>query len=396
MKKCFFIGMSELLDVQIVDRLYDECEAVIKAEDMVEFWFFHREADAFNASCLCLAVRLRTKYPDKVRIVRVFDPVKDDEQSDWYRETFNSRLPRCIPDRNVFAPAMDDGVAKIETAFALQYSKIERWILRQMDIVFAYYYLNLEDSVIAQVEFARKSPNTEVKHIFFEETEKRIQEKADTMFDERTTTILAMLKDNVPQKEIAKTVGITTSRIGQIAHKAARSIRGELKRSGVRVSREKDWKCGLYGLSSEATAFQLVVFESLLTYLTDVFHVKEFWIDEKSCNTVYGAILAKYCAQRSSIVKAKVVVSINDDDPAAWDNCIREYAPPYESVVNLGLETADEYTLCEEMTRQCRCVITDFALPCSNKIRKLCSMAEKSYLFDIPRKRYEIDEQYER
>lgn len=396
MKKCFFIGMSELLDAQIIDKLYDECETVIAAEDMVEFWFFHRESDAYNASCLCLALRLRTKYPDKVRIVRVFDPVKDNELSDWYREAFNSRLPRCIPDRNVFAPVMDEGVAKIEIAFAQQYSKIERWILRQMNIVFAYYYPNLEDSVIAQVEFAQKSPNTEVKHIFFDETVQLIQEKANTMFDERTTTILAMLKDNVPQKEIAKAVGVTTSRIGQIAHKAARDIRHELVHRGVRVPREKDWKCGLYGLSSEATAFQLVVFESLLTYLTDVFRIKEFWIDEKSCNTVYGAILAKYCAQRSSIVKAKVVVSINDDDPAAWDNCIREYAPPYESVVNLGLEKTDEASLCEEMVRQCRCMITDLTLPHSAEIRELCAKTEKSYLFDIPKKRYEIDEQYER
>lgn len=326
----------------------------------------------------------------------MFDPVKDNEQSDWYREAFNSRFPRCIPDRNVFAPIMDEGVAKIETAFALQYSKIERWILRLMDIVFAYYYPNLEDSVISQVEYAQNSPDTEVKHIFFEETEHFIQEKATTMFDDRTTKILAMLKNNIPQREIGKAVGVTTSRVGQIAHKAARDIRHELVRRGVRLSKESDWKCGLFGLSNEATAFQLVVFESLLTYLTDVFRIKEFWIDDKSCNTVYGAILAKYCAKRSSIVKAKVVVSITDDDPTAWDNCIREYAPPFESVVNLGLETADEDTLCEEMIRQCRCMITDFASPCSNKIRKLCSMAEKSYLFDIPRKRYEIDEQYER
>jgi len=36
--------------------------------------------------------------------------------------------------------------------------------------------------------------------------------------------ILSMLKDGIAQREIGKTVGVSASGIGQIAHKAARSI----------------------------------------------------------------------------------------------------------------------------------------------------------------------------
>ena len=395
MKRCYFTGMREIFDAELIDRLFDECEKIINTEDQVEFWFFHGEHDSFTGSCLCLATRLRTIFPEKVKIVRVFDPVKDDEPSDWYSEAYNIRFPRCLPDRNVFAPVMDEGVAKIEMAFAQQANKVERWILRQMDIVFAYYYPNLEDSIISQVEFAQKSCKAEVVHICFEETEAFIQEKAETMFDERTTTILAMLKDNIPQKEIGKTVGVTTSRIGQIAHKAARDIRHELLRRGVRVKKDKERKCALCSLGSSANALQLVVFESLLAYLSETYQIKEFWIDEKSSNTVYGAVLAKFCAHKSSSgPTAKVVVCVKEDEPETWERCIKEYVPPYFSVVNLCLESAEWSSICEDMIRQCSCVISDFASPDAAFVHELCTKSCDKYLFDIPKSKYEIDEQY--
>ena len=396
MKKCYFIGMSEIFDAEIIDTLKEKCEKIIDAEDLVEFWFFHGENFSYTGSCLCLATWLRTKYPEKVKIVRVFDPVKDDEASEWYREAYNTKFPRCLPDRNVFAPVMDEGVAKIETAFVQQANKIERWILRQMDVVFAYYYPNLEDSVISQVEFVQKSGNAEVIHICFEETEKFIQEKAETLFDERTTTILAMLKDNVPQKEIGKAVGVTTSRVGQIAHKAARDIRHELLRRGVHRKRDKERKCALCGLGNEANALQLVVFESLLAYISEIYQLKEFWIDEKSCNTAYGAVLAKWCAQRSNYgPSAKVVVRVKEEEPEKWDNCISEYVPPYYSVVNLGIESGEWSAICEDMIRQCSCVIADFTCPDGLFVKELCAKSGDRYLFDLPKTKYQIDEQFE-
>lgn len=397
MKKCYFLGMMEIFDAELIEKLSDECEKIIEKEDMVEFWFFHGASNSFYGSCICLATWLRTRYPEKVKIVRVFDPVKDNEPSDWYNEAYNTRFPRCLPDRNVFAPVMDEGAAKIEAAFVQQANKVERWILRQMDIVLAYYYPNLEDSVIYQIEFARKSSNAEVVHISFKETEKFIQEKADTLFDERTTSILSLLKENIPKKEIGKIHGITTSRIGQIAHRAARDIRHELIRRGGRrrTETETERKCALCALGKEANALQLVIFESLLSYLCEAYQVKEFWIDEVSSNTAYGAVLAKFCAQKSLYgPSAKVVVSLNEDDTEKWNNCIGSYVPPYSSVINFCLDSTDWSSICENMIKQSCCVISDFSSPDSKIISKLCAEFGDKYLFDIPKSKYEIDEQY--
>lgn len=138
MKRCYFIGMSEVYDEELISQLYDNCKQVIEGNAAVEFWFFRGDNDSFISSCIALVTLLKSNFPDKdIKMVRVFDPVKDDTSEDWFREAYNTSFPRCLPDKNVFAPIMEEGVAKLEHQYVRQANKVERWILRQMDIVFA-------------------------------------------------------------------------------------------------------------------------------------------------------------------------------------------------------------------------------------------------------------------
>lgn len=395
MKRFYFLGIDSIYDSELIDRIYDEVESRIENEQEAEFWFSH-VGNQFSASCLVVAIRLRSKYPEKdLKVVRVFDPVKYDDSEDWYKVAFDSSFPRCIPDKNIFAPEMREGVAQNAMQFIQQARKVERWILRQVDTVIAYFYPNLEDSVISQIEYAQCSCNVEVVHLFFDKTQRFIQEQVDTAFDDRTKTILTMLQQGVTQKEIGKAVGVSTNRIGQIAHKAAREIRHTLQRNGFMRQKRVERKCGLAGLRSEATAIQLVIFESLLKYLHDCFDVSEFWIDKESCNTPYGAVLARSCASMySSAPKAKVVVCIKEEDTVEWDNAIREFIPPFNSIVNLGVDEANWHSVCEEMVRQCECFICDKAHPDAKYIRDLCGKDKGTYLFDISKDKMFVENAY--
>lgn len=396
MKRCYFLGMDVVFDAELVPQLYELCKQVVEENDSVEFWFYYGEDRSFVSSCLALVIHLKTNYPDRdVKIVRVFDPLKNDTPADWFQQAYNSSFPRCIPDKNVFAPAMDGAAAQGEHSYVQQAHKIERWILREMDLVFAYYYPNLEDSVIARIEYAQNHSPAEVKHLHFPKTEQIIQEIVDTKFDERTVQILKLFRENHSQREIGKAVGLSSTRVSQVAHKAARDVRYELMRrfGGKRVF--KDRICGMCCLPQDATALQLVVFESLLEYLARKYQVKEFWIDPKSSDTPYGAALAKYCAYAAyGRPRAKVVVCMQTDDPDEWGKTIETYVPPFISVVNLGLESADWNTICEEMVRQCTCMVTDFASPDGQIVRDLCARSGQNYLFDIPKKEYQIDERF--
>lgn len=395
MKRCYFIGMRSIFDTDLMTQLLSHCETLVQQEDEIEFWFFGYAGESYAASCLALVVGLKSKYPEKdLKIVRVYDPVKEKKPSDWYFEVNDTRFPFYLVDRYMYAPLMDEGIAKIEGRYAEQANKIERWILRQMDVVYAYYYPNLEDSVIAQIEFTQKYCEAEVIRVYNEETEQFIQDAANELFDERTSIILSMLKDGVTQREIGKAVGLSTSRIGQIGHKAARSIREKLiRRYGGAIVFKGKRSCTLVGIKAECNAFQLVAFESLLEYLITVYRVNEFWIDEKSCNTAYGAILAKHCSGRPSHgVTAKVVVRLVEDKNDAWDRCIRSYVPPFGSVINLGIESLDEQAFCEELVRQCSCIVTDFSGSQAGMMKELCAKAGNKYLFDISRNSFSIEE----
>lgn len=397
MKRCYFIGMSYIFDIDLIPQLSSHCEALVQQEDEIEFWFFSGEHYSYISSCLALVVGLKSKYPEKdLKIVRVYDPTKKKEPLDWYGEVYDTRFPCCLVDRYIYAPLMDEGVAKIKGQFVQQANKVERWILRQMDLVFAYYYPNLEDSVIAQIEYAQKSCKAEVVRVYTDETEQFIQEKAEELFDDRTRMILSMLKDGIAQREIGKTVGVSTSRIGQIAHKAARSIREALmKRFGGKLTIKEDRICSLIGLTSNCNAFQLSAFEALLVYISDCYYVREFWIDEKSCETAFGAILAKFCVgRRFRRITAKVIVHLEEDEVFLWDQCINKYVPPFGSVVNLGIESTDEQSFFEEMVRQSSCLVTDFAGSQASTVKELCAKAGDKYLFDLSRDSFSIDDEY--
>jgi len=105
-------------------------------------------------------------------------------------------------------------------------------------------------------------------------------------------------------------------------------------------------------LFSHRIAFQLSAFEALLVYISDCYYVREFWIDEKSCETAFGAILARFCASRQFRgITAKVIVHLEEDEVFLWDQCINKYVPPFGSVVNLGMEPTDEQFFFEDMVR---------------------------------------------
>lgn len=77
MKRCYFIGMSEVYDEELISQLYDNCKQVIEGNAAVEFWFFRGDNDSFISSCIALVTLLKSNFPDKdIKMVRVFDPVK--------------------------------------------------------------------------------------------------------------------------------------------------------------------------------------------------------------------------------------------------------------------------------------------------------------------------------
>lgn len=88
------------------------------------------------------------------------------------------------------------------------------------------------------------------------------------------------------------------------------------------------------------------------------------------------------------------MVRVKEEESEKWENCISDYVPPYSSVVNLGIDTDEWSAICADTIRQCNCVITDFNSPDAACVLEICTKSDSKYLFDIPKTKYEIDQQY--
>lgn len=402
MKKCYFLGLDEIYDLDLMGRVNEELEQLVQKEDQIEFWFFS-VVHPFEFSCLYLAIKMRSKYPEKdIKIVKVYDPVRSDNPDSWYDTAYNCRFPWIFPDRTDLAPVMDEGFGQIPSQAVNQLNKVERWVIRQMDVVIAYNYPRLENSVSSMIKHAQVSSNADIISISFEETERIIQEQIDAMPDERTSTIFKLRQDGVSNKEIGKVLGISSTRVSQLTDRAAREIRRILKaRISQQLKKEKPHHiCGLVGLSNDGSALQLAVFDSLLHHLVEYCGVTEFWLDEQTAESGFGSRVALFCARGvrtlglSARPEAKVVVCLPVEDDGMWAQSIKKHVPPYRAVVNLGIDQPEDADIYQEMIRQCKFFITDFSTPKAQLIRDLCGKNGDTYLLDASKDKLKIAEQY--
>lgn len=374
------------MEVKVRDKLTSELDKLVQSGDRVEFWFYMVNR-IFYQLALSRCIMMKTKYPEKdIEIVRVYDPEAD--KDDWYSSAYNTFMPPCIPSR--FVPAeVDVGKGRGNENWNTQrLNKVERWVIRQCDLVLAYYYPSLADSTNTQVEYAYGCEGKTVIPLYDEETDAFAVEQIMGL-DDRTRTVMLMLKDGSTQKAAGTAVGVSVGRVGQIVHKAGYAIhKAMVKRMFQSKERETEHRCALVGLNNDATAFQLVVFESLLEYLQRYYRIKEFWIDQSCCDTAYGAILARYAARPSIVTSkadraAKVFLTLPEEENGEWEAVLKRYVPPFTSVINIAADHQDWHSLCSEVIRQCDCIITDLSSPDAPYIQELCAHRESAFMFDL-------------
>ena len=386
MKRCFFIGLGNISERGLQEKMAAELERLASAENQIEFWFY-----AVNRPFLLMALRhcvmLMTKHPEKdIKIVRVYDAEKNEE--DWYETGFNFIFPLCMVDRLIPA-AVDAGSGKKnENWYMQQVNKVERWVIRQCDVIFAYYYPSLMATVNTQIDYARNAAAKTVVPLYSEAANAFVLEQIMELED-RSRTIFLMLIDGNTQKETGKAVGISVNRVGQIVHKAGHAILQTMQNQMGQAPEPKlARRCAIMGLTGEATERRLVIFESLLWHLSYYYGVTEFWIDMQCCDTAYGDILARYTAAPSlqaDTKKSKVFLSLPEEDNGEWEAAVEKYLPEFTSVLNISAGNQGWPDLFREVIRQCDCFIAEPATPEGQLIQDLCAKKNHAVLFDITR-----------
>lgn len=230
MLRCCFLGYSEDFEIgnRLADKLDEELKQLIALQDEMEFWFTDVN-NVFLETCFGCVLRLKRKYPGHpIRIVQVTDPVRE-EKSD---EVFGS-----IPaDKTVPAPVMDEEMMRPENiyecrGFIRHLKKIHRWMVSQCNYVFVYDYpVFLNRSQGQLIKSVTKQKGTTVIPIRFADTEDFILEQINCVENERRRTMLKMLSEGIPMKEIGQKFGVSGNRVAYLAGQAEFEVRKALRR----------------------------------------------------------------------------------------------------------------------------------------------------------------------
>ena len=230
MKVCFLNSFFRI-DKVVENNLRDEMIKLAESDNHLEFWFFVSH-DNFTKKAIQYIGELRSVLPkSQIDIIVVQDPIKlekyaDDEVCDM------SGLPRGIISRYVMAPRIEGKVELRENRFVEHSRKVERWMMEQCDIVYAYHYDNIPHPANTEIKRLRKKNKPQVISIYNPDFRDKIDLFIAGMED-RDGYVLQSIKAGKTYREIGEELGITINRVQQIANRATRNVMNYIRYSST-------------------------------------------------------------------------------------------------------------------------------------------------------------------
>lgn len=392
MKRCFFIGLKEIYDSKLTKRIYDELEKMIETNETVEFWFF-RFNNSFIRNCLHIALLFKYKYPQKdIKIIRIVDPVINtvNSKSQKNNVVYDITLPGFVIDRFVYAKHFRTDLIKAVTDPIRRINQIETWAIKQCNYVIAYCYPFIDYHLGKIIRSISKRPDVIVNHICFDETERYIREKVESL-DQRTKDIFNMFNAGETIVSVAKKIGISDSRVSKITENARQIIYQSAKQINLHRITKRDRRCVFAFLSKCPSSTQLKLFECFLNYLVHDCGIKEFWIDEKTCNSMYLNVLGSVKFHYWGKPLIKIFLPVGEGKEDEWETFVDKYKSLVSNIVGI---CASDDNIFSEIVRKAKYMVTDFTFPESSLIREQCLPDNDIFVFDTSPKEISIDDQY--
>ena len=228
MLKVCFLNSFFRIDKVVTNRLREEMIKLAETDSHLEFWFFVSHDD-FTKKAIQFIGELRAVLSkSQIDIIVVQDPIKLEKYADDESNRDMSGVPRGIISRYVMAPRIEGKVELRENRFIEHCRKVERWMMEQCDIVYAYHYDNVPHTANTEIKRLRKKNKPKVISIYNPEFRDKIDLFIAGMED-RDGYVLQSLKAGKTYREISEELGITINRVQQIANRATRKIMNHIR-----------------------------------------------------------------------------------------------------------------------------------------------------------------------
>ena len=309
MVKCYFMGLDDVFDRQLAQTVYEELETLVATEDNIEFWFYLD--NPYTLLCHDQALLSRSRHPQKaIRIVHIYDGDKSNVSysAESSSEAENERFPGCFADRKIFAPK--DIIHKPIKGNRVtdKVKAVERWILKQCNYAFVYFYPNLQHKGMREILYAKNTKSITLIPLYFKETAMFINEQIELLPD-RHRMIMHYLNHGKTKAWVADALGVTSSAIQSNVFTATHRIKENLRRRATSFPQAHIQKCCFFSCIEGMNARRIHGLEKLFECLATKCGIRKFIYNQSTCAPDFISALLLLCNRyrymKVSAVKAE-------------------------------------------------------------------------------------------
>lgn len=229
---------------------------------------------------------------------------------------------------------------------------VGRWIGGQSDYVISYVYSLLDELQLPILEAARRR-GAEIINLVTPATEEFFRSQTEVL-PERESLVLQRLQEGFAYQDLAEELGLSVSRIRQIAHNGVRRFRRVAK---LRLIEKTSYDrmqppvvCGIFALEPPTYA-ALVAFQRAVEALHNTCCVDQFLVAEEHADDGYLYILKKLAGQYRKM-ELTVVSILKEDAEAERRALIDRFCPPCDTAELLCVDASSKEPVKFQIVRE--------------------------------------------
>lgn len=333
MAVCSFLGHRDIYDTDIEDRLQTAIERIVNENEAVEFLLYHR--GDFSNQCILAALRVRSIFPEKVRITFILP--EDYFEFPGKNPLYGKRhIPLCMADK-IMMPHIEP--AKNKKDSYILYRRTMQWMIQRSTHLVSCLYEDLCEVESRLKVYIASRPHLEIVDIASEKTVQTIAEMVLTI-PEKEQSVYFRVKAGDTLKDIAKPLGVSSSRVQQILNYGCQKLRKHLNWKYLKVQfAEKGGRnqsCAIFS-AGEITKEKRAWFGRIVDFLIEVCNVRTFYIEDVYTHSAFAKDLKQWSNSHRELRITAVVTHQNyPENSAELKDIGMGCCPPCHAVVCVG------------------------------------------------------------